>query len=193
MNITSLGFIHTFYLENKLEIDSLAAQTFTTDFFSGKQTKNNYTKAKIIDMYGFNYGKLIQTEKVFEILGEGGGIYISRKKDEMGEKFIYHHNEFDASDEGLDVNIKDVYDDFEQPFQLINNKYPWYILHISVVHKEFRNYISERLIEKLNDKSSMLEHFEYHKEDLEHSLKIKLNSNVNHLTNNLTWTYEKLK
>jgi hypothetical protein len=192
VNKTSLGFIHTFYLENKLAIDNLASQTFTTDFLTGKQTKTNYTKAKIIDMYGFNYGKFIQTEKVFEILGEGGGICISRQKNELGEKFIYHHKEFDPSDEGLDVNIKDVYDNFEQPFQLINNQYPWYILHLSVVHNEFRNYIIEMLIEKLNDKPALIENFEYHKEDLEHSLNIKLNCSINQQTNNLTWTCEKL-
>jgi len=54
VNKASLNFIQNFYQENRASIENLSANTFTTDFLSGKKTKINYPKAKIIDMYGFN-------------------------------------------------------------------------------------------------------------------------------------------
>lgn len=59
----------------------------------------------------------MKKEKVFEILGEGGGICISRQKSETEEIFIYRHSEFDPTDEGLDINEKSIYLNFEKPFQ----------------------------------------------------------------------------
>jgi len=53
VNTKSLNFIRDFYTANTHAIDSLSRQTFTTDFVTGKKTEINYTKAKIIDMYGF--------------------------------------------------------------------------------------------------------------------------------------------
>jgi hypothetical protein len=57
VNNKSLAFIRDFYEVNKLTIDDLAKQTFTTEFISGKKTNVNYPKAKIIDMYGFTLGQ----------------------------------------------------------------------------------------------------------------------------------------
>lgn len=54
VNTTSLNLIKQFYENNKILIDNLADMTFTTDFISGNKTEIKYTKAKIIDMYGFN-------------------------------------------------------------------------------------------------------------------------------------------
>jgi hypothetical protein len=56
VNSKSLNCIKDFYEQNKIEIDKLAAETFTTDFKTETKTLNNYTKAKIIDMYGFTAG-----------------------------------------------------------------------------------------------------------------------------------------
>lgn len=193
VNKTSLGFIHTFYQENKQVIDILSTQTFTTDFLTGKKTNLNYPKAKIIDMYGFNLGQFIQTEKVFEILGEGGGICISRQKNERGEKFIYNHNEFDPTNEGLDVNIKVEYDSFEQPFQLINNKYPWYSLYIETLHEDYRDYVIERLTEKLNEEHFPIHDLEYFKDRLEHTLRIKINCSNNQETHDDKWSCENIE
>lgn len=53
VNEKSLTFIRKFYEANMKTVDNLAKQTFTTDFMTGKKTKINYPKAKIIDMYGF--------------------------------------------------------------------------------------------------------------------------------------------
>ena len=53
----SLGFIQKFYLANKTNIDCLSNYFTTTDFVSGRKTKTNYPKVKIIDMYGFAVGR----------------------------------------------------------------------------------------------------------------------------------------
>ena len=42
----------------KSTIDRLSSETYTKDFITGQETKINYTKAKIIDMYGFQLGLL---------------------------------------------------------------------------------------------------------------------------------------
>jgi len=138
-------------------------------------------------------GQIIKTEDVFEILGEGGAICISRQKDEISEKFIYHHNEFDPTEEGLSINKNDVYDNFEQPFQLINERYPWYMLQLETIHDDYRNYIIEKLIEKLNKKLITPNYLAYNQLSLEHYLKIKLDYNFNQQTNSFTWSCEKIE
>ena len=50
-NKKSLIKISDFYYNNKSILDSYNIKTI--DFFSAKQTKRSYTKAKLIDMYGF--------------------------------------------------------------------------------------------------------------------------------------------
>jgi hypothetical protein len=56
VNVKSLSFIKDFYESNKTTIDRLSDETFTTDFKTGQKTTLNYSKAKIIDMYGFTAG-----------------------------------------------------------------------------------------------------------------------------------------
>ncbi len=53
-NRQTLKRIRNFYLENKKMIDSF--KIFTLDYFSGKESKRKYSKAKIIDMAGFIEG-----------------------------------------------------------------------------------------------------------------------------------------
>jgi hypothetical protein len=89
-------------------------------------------------------------ETVFEILAEGGSFAIKRKQDENGEKFIYRHNEMDLTNEGLEVNKKVEYANFEQPFQLINTKYKWFNLYLNKLHEDYRDYVLEELINTLN-------------------------------------------
>ncbi|MCC5929122.1 MAG: hypothetical protein JJU28_07735 [Cyclobacteriaceae bacterium] len=113
-------------------------------------------------------------EIVFNILGEGGGIYISRKKTKTGIVFLYHHNELDFTDEGLEVNEKREYSDFEKPFQLINDKYPWYMLYINIIHEDFRQYVIDKLIENINKNSIEPDYLDYSKSQLEDSLRISL-------------------
>ncbi len=66
VNKISLGYIHNFYQANKYSIDNLSKSTFTTDFISEKETTINYSKAKIIDMYGFNESQYDTSEKIGE-------------------------------------------------------------------------------------------------------------------------------
>lgn len=56
VNSKSLNCIRDFYEQNRMEIDKLSKETFTTDFKTERKTLNNYTKAKIVDMYGFSVG-----------------------------------------------------------------------------------------------------------------------------------------
>lgn len=113
-------------------------------------------------------------ETVFEVFAEGGSLVIERQRDSDGEQFLYHHSEFDAGDEGLDVNINGKYDSFEQVFQLINSKYPWFQLHLESVHQDYRTYVTNELIKKLNDQYKTSKALHYSKEVLEKALKIKL-------------------
>lgn len=124
-------------------------------------------------------------EIVFEILGEGGGIRIERVRSKLGEKFIYHHNEFDPTDEGLDVNKTGEYDNFEQPFQLINNKYPWYMLHLETVNEDYREFVVSELIKKLEKHRLIPDDLSHSKYRLEEALNIKLEFGNSPLKNGL--------
>jgi len=55
VNEKSILKIKKFYLENKDVFDSFKIYTF--DFLTSKETNNLYTKAKLIDMYGFIDGQ----------------------------------------------------------------------------------------------------------------------------------------
>lgn len=55
-NETSLNIIAQFYQENREEIDALSKSHSILDF-DGKPTNYRYSKAKIIDMYGFQVGR----------------------------------------------------------------------------------------------------------------------------------------
>lgn len=55
-NETSLDIIAQFYQANKAEIDALSQSHYVVSF-DGKRTNYPYSKAKIIDMYGFQVGR----------------------------------------------------------------------------------------------------------------------------------------
>jgi hypothetical protein len=57
LNKKNLLLIKDFYDSNKNEIDMFHNNLLTTDFITGQKTSIKYTKAKIIDMYGFECGK----------------------------------------------------------------------------------------------------------------------------------------
>ena len=54
VNKKNLQKIYNFYIENQKELDSFKIRSF--DFNSEKESNIYYTKAKIIDMYGFTKG-----------------------------------------------------------------------------------------------------------------------------------------
>lgn len=118
-------------------------------------------------------------EILFEIGGEGGSISISRKTDGNIVKYLYHHNEFDPIDDETLINVETEYDSFEEPFQIINLQYSWYNLYIQVVHEDYRGYIIQNLIGKLNKKNIRIEDLHWSISRLEESLKIKLTYNIN--------------
>ena len=60
VNTKSLGVIKNFYEANRATIDNLSNQIFTIDFVTEQETKINYSKAKILDMYGFSVGQEIR-------------------------------------------------------------------------------------------------------------------------------------
>jgi hypothetical protein len=115
----------------------------------------------------------MKTEHVFMIGAEGGGLSISRQTGKAETKFIYNHNEFYSTDEGLHINNEYEFANFEEPFALIN-KYRWHLLYIVTMHDDYRNYIIEKLIEKLNSESNQSDFIEYNKDNMERILKIKL-------------------
>lgn len=129
-------------------------------------------------MSGRNKSNSPVTEKVFELLAEGGGLCITRQKSQTGEKFFYSRNEFVPSDEGLDVNERTEHASFEEPFQLINERYPWYRLHIATVHDDYRGFVINKLIEKLNEKLVQPDRMADSKTRLEESLRIELTCDV---------------
>jgi len=55
-NEKSLDIISKFYKENKEDIDQLSKERKVFDF-DGNETKYYYSKAKLIDMYGFQFGR----------------------------------------------------------------------------------------------------------------------------------------
>lgn len=89
-------------------------------------------------------------EIVFQVLAEGGSLEILRLKTDENEKFVYHHNEFGLIDSDIISNEKSEYDSFQVPFLLIHSAYPWYQLHLTIVHKDYRDYVAEELIRLLN-------------------------------------------
>lgn len=120
----------------------------------------------------------MEKELVFEVLAEGGSLRIESKYKGGNNGFDYFldHSEMDVSESGLDVNKSNVFDNFYEAFDIINSKYPWYNLHLSYVDEDFREYIADELVEKLNEKSI----FKLSKKEL---LEEKLNCDFNIIEN----------
>lgn len=115
-----------------------------------------------------------QEETVFEVLAEGGSFSIIKTKSETGYKFHYEHNELDPTEEGLDIAEKREYDRFDIPFRSIHQKYNWYKLHLETIHPDYKTYVTDKLIEKLNKSHSVPEDIQRTINNLEEKLGIKL-------------------
>jgi hypothetical protein len=116
----------------------------------------------------------MKSQIVFEVVAEGGSLHIERQRSFNKEIFIYHHNEMDASDQGLEVSNNGEYTTFEEAFQLIHTKYEWYLLHLSNVHEDYRKYVADEMIKSFIFLDITLEDIEYSHRDLERALKIRL-------------------
>jgi hypothetical protein len=113
-------------------------------------------------------------ETVFEFGGEGGSICIYRQKTDKGDIFIYHHSEIDPIDEEIVINKTLQFDSFEQPFNIINERYSWYTLFVTLVHMDFRDYVRTHLIYQLNNNKIIPRYIRSEKRYLEESLDISL-------------------
>lgn len=63
LSLSALEKIYDFYQANQANIDADIIQRQTIDFNTGDFTVFNYTKAKLIDMYGFRKGKIIADQE----------------------------------------------------------------------------------------------------------------------------------
>lgn len=92
---------------------------------------------------------MTDAEIMFEIGGEGGSITIQRSFENGITSFLYIHNESDMGDEGLDVYKEMAFSSFEEQFNFLSNKYPWYQLYLLNIHKDYQNFIATKLFEKI--------------------------------------------
>ncbi len=120
----------------------------------------------------------MKEKNVLEIGGEGGEICILRKRIKTKYVFIYQHDEYDFSGEGLSVNKTTKYDNFESAFHETVNLYKFYFLYPLTVDVEYRNFVIDELINKLNlDNVSKSEFRNCYK--FEEVLNIKLDFDLN--------------
>lgn len=112
---------------------------------------------------------LQNNELVFLFGGEGGGIEIRREC----EKFIYHHNEFDATGEGGDIDKKFEFDTFAEPFQMINSRYRWYSMFF-MVHEDFQEFVAVELVKRLNQNGVNPTDFRFSQSYFDHSLGVTI-------------------
>ena len=91
-------------------------------------------------------------ETVFCIGGEGGCIDIYREKVGRKYQYIYHHNEFDPTGEGLDVNKTIVYNDFNTAFNMLAVRYPIHNLYPLEVHSDIKARLIDWFVAMLNRK-----------------------------------------
>jgi hypothetical protein len=127
------------------------------------------------------------TEIIFSIGSEGGGISISRHKNNDEAVFIYHHNEFDPIDDEQLINVVSEFPTFEEAFQLIQERYRWYSLFIDTVHEDYRGYIAVKLLEKLNEDGASVAELRYNQEQLERVLGVKLHYRYDEQINQARW------
>lgn len=115
------------------------------------------------------------TETVFDIGAEGGGIHIKRQKDQNREYFICHYISNDFLDEGNDIDQKTEFSTFQEAFELMKSKAPqWFMLYLLNIHEDFKNFVTEYLINSLTQQHIKPEDIKYSQKRLEEVLGIKL-------------------
>jgi len=128
------------------------------DLFDKEFKENKLPILKKIDFIFWSAGKIKEKKQklkkiMFDIGAEGGGITIEKVYKDNKPIYIYKHNEFDPTDEGLDIYNKYEFDTFEEAFQRLNNKYDWFYLHLEHINNEVKDYVWSELIKKLNEKA----------------------------------------
>lgn len=130
----------------------------------------------------------MKTEKVFEILAEGSELIIWKITDNSKTYFIYNHSEYDPTDSGLGSDRTGKYDSFRKPFNIIHKKYDWHIFTLEFVHVDYREYVTKKLIGKLNQKNQRA--YELHSLDqFETALQGYLLEEFDKVTDTVTWSF----
>jgi len=114
-----------------------------------------------------------KSEVVFEVMGEGGSLTISRIFRNGIPVFITKHQEMDFSDEGLGISKELGYSSFEEAFPYID-KYPWHKLHVKIVNPDYKGFVLKKLIEKLNEEHISLKSIRRIINRLERILNVKI-------------------
>ena len=95
----------------------------------------------------------MEREIVFEVLREGGSISIERAENpEIGFDYFLKTQEAEIFEDETPVNQTNVFDNFYEPFDKINQKYAWYNLHLNYIDEDFSEYATEELVKVLNQK-----------------------------------------
>ena len=95
----------------------------------------------------------MEREIVFEILAEGGSISIERAENpEIGFDYFLKTQEAEIFEDETPINQTNVFDNFYEPFDKINQKYAWYKLHLNYIDEDFSEYATEELVKVLNQK-----------------------------------------
>ena len=80
----------------------------------------------------------MEREIVFEILAEGGSISIERAENpEIGFDYFLKTQEAEIFEDETPINQTNVFDNFYEPFDKINQKYAWYNLHLNYIDEDF--------------------------------------------------------
>ena len=98
---------------------------------------------------------------VFELGDEIGGIRIFRKRRRTGYFFIYQHDEDELRKQVLSVNYQTRYGSFESAFQFINNTFRLYNSLLLTIHADYKEYVLNELIIKLNQDDILNLEFKY--------------------------------
>ena len=86
----------------------------------------------------------MEREIVFEVLAEGGSISIERAENpEIGFDYFLKTQEAEIFEDETSVNQTNVFDNFYEPFDEINQKYAWYKLHLNYIDEDFSEYAKE--------------------------------------------------
>ena len=95
----------------------------------------------------------MEREIVFEVLREGGSISIERAENpEIGFDYFLKTQEAEIFEDETPINQTNVFDNFYEPFDKINQKYAWYNLHLNYIDEDFSEYATEELVKVLNQK-----------------------------------------
>ena len=99
----------------------------------------------------------LESKVVFCVLGGNGWIYIYRTTSDEEPKFIIIHHEFEVNfeicDHAPEVHKKIEYSSFEDAFTYLSD-FHWPIYYIFKLKKQYKGFVLEKLIEKLNNEFS---------------------------------------